>query len=141
MSTESGIFERRFQNQFDDLVRVVDEAVHFLKERGMANQAVYVANLAIEELATNIINYGYDNTGSHEILLRLDIRPKVLLLLLEDDGHEFNPLAVPEPDVQLPPDQRVPGGLGIHLVRSMVDEIEYQRSAGRNHVTVKIRYS
>ena len=139
MSNEPAIFERRFLNQFDDLGRVLDEAVQFLKERGTANQTVYVANLAIEELVTNIIKYGYDDTAAHEILLRVEIRPGILRLRLEDDGHEFNPLAAPEPDITLPAEQRVPGGLGIHLVRHLVEDIHYQRSAGRNQVTVTIR--
>jgi serine/threonine-protein kinase RsbW len=139
MSTQPCIFERRFRNQLQDLGRVMDEGIQFLEEHATAPHPAYVANLAIEELATNIIKYGYDDTAPHEILLRLEIQPRMLLLRIEDDGHEFNPLAVAEPDVTLPTEEREPGGLGIHLVRKMVDEIHYQRCAGRNQVMVKIR--
>ena len=58
--------------------------------------------------------------------------------MLEDDGHEFNPLAAPEPDVHLPAEQRVPGGLGIHLIRSLAERLHYERRDGRNRLTVKI---
>lgn len=140
MSIEPGnIFERRFQNQLDDLGRVTAEAVGFAEEKGAGPQAVYFVNLAIEELATNILKYGYDDAAAHEILLRLEIHSGTLLLMLEDDGHEFDPLAAPEPDVHLPAEERLPGGLGIHLVRKMADEIHYQRCGGRNRLTVKIR--
>jgi anti-sigma regulatory factor (Ser/Thr protein kinase) len=140
MSTEPGpVFERRFLNQFEDLSRITEEAVRFLEERGVNNRAVYLANLAIEEMTTNILKYGYDDTAVHQILLRLEIHPGTLLLLLEDDGHEFNPLAAPEPDVHLPAEQRDPGGLGIHLVRQLAEHMNYERHDGHNRLTVKIR--
>jgi serine/threonine-protein kinase RsbW len=140
MSTEPGnVFERRFYNRLDDLSRVTEEAVRFIEERGVGDRAVYVANLAIEEMATNILKYGYDDTAVHEILLRLEIHPAELRLALEDDGHEFNPLKAPEPDVNQPAEQRVPGGLGIHLIRKLAEQMNYERRGGRNRLTVRIR--
>jgi serine/threonine-protein kinase RsbW len=140
MSTEPGnIFERRFHNRLDDLNRVTEEAVRFIEERGVDGRAVYVANLTIEEMGTNILKYGYDDTAVHEILLRLEIHPDALLLVLEDDGHEFNPVNAPEPDLNRSAEGRVPGGLGIHLVRKMVEQMDYMRCGGRNRLTVRIR--
>ena len=140
MSTEpANLFERRFSNRPDDLSRVTEEAVRFIEARGVGERAVYLANLTIEEMGTNIIKYGYDDTAVHEILLRLEIHPEVLLLVLEDDGHEFNPVKAPEPDLNRPAEDRVPGGLGIHLVRKMVEQMDYMRCGGRNRLTVRIR--
>jgi anti-sigma regulatory factor (Ser/Thr protein kinase) len=132
-------FERRFPNQLDPLSRATEEAVRFLEERGVDSGGVYLANLAIEELGTNILKYAYDDAAIHEILLRLEVHPGGLLLVLEDDGREFNPLAAPEPEVDLPAEQRVPGGLGIHLVRKLAERLDYQRCGGRNRITVRIR--
>jgi len=140
MSDGAGnVFERRFHNQLGELSRVGEEAARFLEERGVGAQAAYAANLAIEELATNILKYGYDDTAVHEILLRLELRPGAVVLVLEDDGHEFNPLTAPEPDVNLPAEERVPGGLGIHLVRKLARQMNYERRAGRNRLTVWIQ--
>ena len=140
MSTEPGnVFERRFHNRLDDLSRVTEEAVRFIQERGVDGRAVYVANLTIEEMGTNILKYGYDDTAVHEILLRLEIHPETLLLVLEDDGHEFNPVNAPEPDLNRPAEDRVPGGLGIHLTRKLVAQMDYMRCGGRNRLTVRIR--
>lgn len=140
MSAEPGqVFEKRFPNRLEDLGQATAEAVRFLKERGVGERAVYVANLTIEEMASNIVKYGYDDTAPHEIRLRLEIEPGALLLALEDDGHEFNPLEAPEPDVHRPTHQREPGGLGIHLVRRLVHQMQYQRCKGRNHLRVRIR--
>ena len=140
MSTEPGdVFERRFYNRLDDLSRVTEDAVRFIEGRGVGDRAVYLANLAIEEMATNILKYGYDDTAVHDIRLRLDIHPTELRLVLEDDGHEFNPLKAPEPNVNRPVEERDPGGLGIHLVRKLVEHMGYERCGGRNRLTVRIR--
>ncbi len=132
------VFERRFPNQLHDLNSVTGEALRFLEENAIGGHALYVANLAIEEMGTNLVKYAYDDTAKHEILLRLEIHPKSLLVILEDDGHEFNPLTWPDPDLSLHPEQRLPGRLVIHLVRELAQEMSYFRSAGRNRVTVKI---
>jgi len=140
MSTEpTNIFERRFHNQLDDLSRVTEEAVGWMEQSGVNGRAVYMANLALEEMATNILKYGYDDTAVHEIRLRLETHPGALVLTLEDDGHEFDPLAAPEPDVHLPAEERVPGGLGIHLVRRLAEQMQYERRDRRNRLTVKIK--
>jgi len=133
------VFERRFPSRSEDLARVSGEASRFLEDAGIGGQEGYVANLAIEELATNILKYGYDDAAVHEILLRLELQPGTLRLVLEDDGHPFNPLDFPEPNIHLPAEQRMPGGLGIHLVRKMADRLDYQRCDGRNRVTVDIK--
>jgi anti-sigma regulatory factor (Ser/Thr protein kinase) len=139
MSTEPGnIFEKRFHNRLDDLSRVTEEAVRFIEERGVGNRAVYLVNLAIEEMVTNILKYGYDDTAVHEILLRLEVHPGALRLVLEDDGHEFNPMKAPVPDVNRPAEQRALGGLGIHLIRKLVEQMNYERCGGRNRLTISI---
>jgi anti-sigma regulatory factor (Ser/Thr protein kinase) len=133
------VFERRFANRLDDLSRVSMETSQFLDAAGVSGQTAYVANLAIEEMATNILKYGYDDKAEHEILLRLELGPEVLSLLLEDDGHEFDPLKAPEPNLDLPVEDRMPGGLGIHLIRKMAHRVEYERRNGRNRLTVLIK--
>jgi serine/threonine-protein kinase RsbW len=135
----ANILERRFANRPEDLSRVTEEAVRFVEQRHVGERAAYVANLAIEEMGTNILKYGYDDLAVHEILLRLEVLPGALLLVLEDDGHAFNPVAAPEPDVNGPTEARVPGGLGIHLIRKLAERMDYERCDGRNRLTVRIR--
>jgi anti-sigma regulatory factor (Ser/Thr protein kinase) len=132
-------FERRFPNSLADLGQATGEAVRFIEANGLRGEAVYAANLAIEEMATNILKFGYDDTKVHEILLRVEVLPKRLLLIIEDDGHEFNPLNAPEPDVSLPAERRTPGGLGIHLVRKFAEDMRYERRDGHNRLTIAIR--
>lgn len=133
------IFERRFLNSLAELGRVTEEAVRFIEANRLRREALYAANLAIEELGTNLLKFGYDDIAAHEIFLRLEILPTQLLVILEDDGREFDPLTAPAPDVNLLAEQRAVGGLGIFLVRKFAEELRYERRGGRNRVTVAIR--
>lgn len=140
MSTEPpNVFERRFQNTLPDLGRVTEEAVGFIEANGIGAEAVYAANLVIEEMVTNTLKYGYNDGAAHEILLRVELLPQRLLLVLEDDAHEFNPLNAPKPNLHLPAEQRTPGGLGILLVRKFAEDVRYERRDGRNYLIVAIR--
>lgn len=141
MNTEpANVFETRFQNRLADLISAMEQTVQFLRQNGVSDKVTYAANLAIEELTTNILKYGYDDSAVHEILLRAEILTDHLHLIIEDDGHEFNPLLASEPDVHLPLEQRAVGGLGIHLVRKFAEEVRYERRDCRNRLTVVIRY-
>ncbi len=135
---QGNVFEKQFTNHLDNLVRVIEEAVRFLEDHGVTEKAVNLAHLAIEEMATNILKYGYDDSAIHHIVLRMQIEPGTLLIRLEDDGHEFNPLEAPPPDLNVPLEAREPGGLGIHLVRHLASHVEYQRCEGRNRLTIRI---
>lgn len=133
------LFERRFADASEDLSRVTLEAVRFLEDSKVGGHPAYVANLAIEELGTNILKYGYDDLSVHQILLQIVIDSGELRVILEDDGHPFNPLEVAVPDLQAPLEERSPGGLGLYMIRKMADHIDYERVDGRNRITVRIR--
>lgn len=131
-------WEWRFASRLEELNRVIAEAVHCLERLGAGPREVYLANLVIEELGTNILKYGFDDDDVHEVWLQVGFRQGTVQVVIEDDGHPFDPLALPEPDVHRPPEERDPGGLGIHLVRQLAGQVDYQRCNGRNRVVVRI---
>jgi serine/threonine-protein kinase RsbW len=96
-------------------------------------------NLVIEELVTNIIFYGYDDKNEHEINIHLSYKNKLLQMQIEDDGKEFNPLLVLEPEMDKTIENSKIGGLGIHFVRKIMDDISYQRSNNKNKLTLTKR--
>ncbi|HRU07721.1 MAG TPA: ATP-binding protein [Candidatus Brocadiia bacterium] len=125
-------------NSMDGLATLAKKAQAFLESCQAPPRAAYATELTLEEMVTNIIKYGYDDTLKHEILVRMAADKDFLTLVVEDDGHEFDPTAAPDPDTTKPLSERKIGGLGIHLVRSMVENMTYRREGGRNFLQVRI---
>ena len=94
-------------------------------------------HLIAEELYTNIFSYAYeDNQGDIEVILSKE--NNVINYTFIDRGVEYNPLERPDPDVTLPPESREQGGLGIFIVKSSVNEINYEYKDGQNILSMKI---
>lgn len=86
--------------------------------------------LALEELVANVFEHG----GGGEVVLRMVCDGRKLAAEVVDSGPPFDPLAADAPDVQAGIDERPPGGLGVFLVKSLMDRVHYRRSEGHNHV-------
>jgi len=110
----------------------------FLDQHAVPREAIFRINLAIEEIVTNIIKYGYDDTAPHAITVFLTLLPDTIRLRLEDDGHPFDPLQAPEPDIHASLDKRQVGGLGLLLVREIVGRIAYRRENDANILEMDI---
>lgn len=117
----------------------------FVQEIGEALHAdssqLSAINLAVEEAVVNSIMYAYPE-GEHgyvELAAQWDAAGHELAFVLQDQGVAFDPLAQPEADTTLPLEERQPGGLGILLVREIMDDVSYQRSDGKNILTMKKR--
>lgn len=96
-------------------------------EMGAEEAAVSEMVIAANEAVTNIIIHGYgESVGDITVELLVDATGLTVLLL--DEAPEFDPTAVPTPDTSLPPLQRRPGGLGVHMMRQFVDSITYERT-------------
>lgn len=132
-------FAQTIKNNIEALGRLNNDLEAFLKAHPLPENAHYALNLALEEMLTNIIKYGYDDRSEHLIAVRIDIDQAHVRLTLEDDGHPFNPLTVAEPERQHVLHHRPIGGLGIFLVRSLVDKMTYQRRAGKNILAITIK--
>ena len=111
----------------------------FCAQHGLPPAVRDDVNLALDEVVANVILHGFADSAEHNIIVRLCIDPGIVSVSVEDEGLPFNPLQTPEPDLALPIEQRPIGGLGIHLVRNIMDELEYQRLEGRNCLVMKKR--
>ena len=137
----SGNLSLRIRTQLEELRRV-DEAVEkFGEEESWPPDLLIQVKLTLEELAINVVNYGHDDDGDHEMEITLTSEADKLTIELSDDGRAFNPLAdAPDPDLDAALEDRRVGGLGVHMVRSFMDELHYRRDEGKNHLTlVKLR--
>ncbi len=93
-------------------------------------------NVVFEELLNNIVTYAYSDDDEHAIEVRMGLAGKRLTVTITDDGVPFNPLSAEAPDLDAPLEEREIGGLGIHLVRSLIDDVTYQRRIGKNVMTL-----
>lgn len=113
-----------------------------LKRFGCSPEEIFKLLIAAEELYINISSYAYpERTGEAEIKLQLLQAPKRVCITFTDQGIPYNPLERMAPDTTLPVDERGIGGLGIHMVRTSMDHVQYEFKDGCNIITVeKILY-
>lgn len=132
-------FELAIENNMDRMGEVAEAAESFLLESGVTQQTVFKVLLAIEELVTNSIKYAYDDPGLHKINISIslqgDNRNRIELFIV-DDGHPFDPADAPVPDLDIAPEDREIGGLGLHLVRQISQGLQYTRINNQNTVHV-----
>jgi len=96
----------------------------------LSEEQKYLLRLAIEEIATNIIKYGYDSGSYGVIQLGCSCTDGVLRVAIRDQGRPFDPHEVPAPDLCESLEQRVVGGLGVFLVRELADDLSYSHDTG-----------
>ena len=104
---------------------------------GLSENCLFEINLCLDELFTNIVSYGFDDDRHHLIQFTLQLDGDVLVLDVEDGGIPFNPLDKKESRVPFDQKNIKIGGLGIHIVKKLTNDICYQRSRGKNHLTLK----
>lgn len=119
---------------------VTDFVDAFLEEIDCPMKKQMQIDLAVDEVFTNICSYAYGN-GEGEACIRIGCEedPRAVMITFADSGLPFNPLTQEEPDTTLPIDERLPGGLGIFLVRKMMDEVLYEYRSGKNILHIRKR--
>ena len=131
----------RIKAEHDELDRVVSVVEDLGREEDWPGDLLYRATLSIEEMALNIIDHGYaDETAGRGIDIVVDSGSDALVIEIKDDGPPFDPLSdAPSPDLEASIEDRAVGGLGVHLVRAMMDELSYRRDQGKNCMTLVAR--
>ena len=93
-------------------------------------------NLALEEAISNVIFYAFDDEKEHDIKIVLSLENKTLTIKIIDDGKPFDPTARQQPDISLPAEDRPIGGLGIFLIKKMMNNVTYTRHNNLNTLTL-----
>ena len=129
----------KIPNDLNTLSGIAVAATEFLESKGASREVIFAANLAIEEMVSNTIKYGYSDDLQHQIEIQLALSTNVLEIEIRDDGRPFDPFANPPPNPAPPGDKRKAGGLGIHFVRNILDGFNYMRREGQNVVRLTKR--
>lgn len=110
-----------------------------LDNHGLVGEVVHDVLLIAEEVVCNAMDHGFSPLAEHEIVVDIGVDGPHLCLRFSDDGAPFDPLAHPDPDLDVDIAERPVGGLGVHLIRELAESVEYRREEGRNHLSVVLR--
>jgi anti-anti-sigma factor len=130
------ILKLTIKNEMSELSGLYESVNQFLGKHQVPYRSGYAANLALEELAVNVIRYAYVDDDEHTIDVGLGVINEQIILEIRDSGRPFDPREAPprDPDV----DDPEVGGLGLALVLDLVDSLTYRREDEKNHVQVCI---
>jgi len=121
-------------SELDTLCQNVEK---YGKKIGLSKKFIFEINLALDELFTNIISYGYEDNGEHIIKITITPNNEELCICIEDDGVAFNPSEFESGEIACSVENCRIGGLGIHIIKKLMDEICYQRCGSKNVLTLK----
>lgn len=128
----NNLIEIRLKNDLAEIEKVSKVIEELGESHNLSMKVVMDMNLAADEIITNIISYGYDDSNEHIIIVRIFFKENYILAEIEDDAKLFNPLSLPEADTSTSIEEKSIGGLGIHLVRNLMDKLEYRNTGNKN---------
>jgi sigma-B regulation protein RsbU (phosphoserine phosphatase) len=135
------VFRQTMLNRLAVIPMIQIAFERYMAQWERAKPLIPTLNMALDDLLNNVVQYAFPNDPTeHTIEVEGEVRDEYVALTITDDGIPFNPLTVATPDLSLLLHEREIGGLGIHLVRSMFDEVTYHRNVGRNVLTVKKKF-
>ncbi len=116
-----------------ELARMHAALETFAGQAGLPDDALFHLNLALDELVTNTISYGFGGCDDPRIDIAIRSGPDRIAVVVRDNGTPFDPFSeAPEPDLDTPLAARRIGGLGVHLVKQFMDRVSYRRKGGQN---------
>jgi serine/threonine-protein kinase RsbW len=130
--------ELTLRNNPADISVVRSALDHFGAEERIPGKVLIEMQVVLDEIVSNVIKYAWPEGGSHEFLVRLTIDDTTVGVEVVDDGQAYDPRDAPVPASS--GRRRPPGGLGVHLIKQLVDFVEYERVDEHNRVSLRKRF-
>lgn len=137
---EDGMRKLTVGANLSNLDRVLEFIRQIVKDMKAPEETVNSVCFAVDEMFTNIASYAYPDRRGEAVIIGDMTNEDKIIIHIEDEGIPYNPLEKENPDVELPVESREIGGLGIYLVKNMVDEMKYCYEEGRNKLTLVISW-
>ena len=128
-----------FDASFDTLDEIREFVGEVARQGGFSDKEIYSIQLAADEASSNIIEHAYAGVGNGKIEIDCSISETELKIVMRDHGRSFDPSTVPEPNVKADLSERKIGGLGMYLMRKLMDEVSYKSSADAGNVLTMIK--
>lgn len=130
----------RFPGRFESLDKIREFVVQAARQAGFDESATYAVELSVDEACTNIIEHAYGGEGRGDLDCSVEITDQDLIIVLHDQGEPFNPDAIPIPNHSVPLEELKPRGVGLFLIRKMMDEVQFEFTPDRGNIlTMKKR--
>jgi serine/threonine-protein kinase RsbW len=129
------------RNDVADLAALTSAMERVGAEHGMPDKSLFQLQVALDEIVSNVIKYGWPEGGTHEIEIRITARSEGVEVEIVDDGRMFDPRDAPKRDKPLPGQRPRPGGVGVQMTRELVDRIDYARIGNRNCTSLTKLYA
>jgi anti-sigma regulatory factor (Ser/Thr protein kinase) len=120
-----------------ELTKLEGFTADFAQKSGLSDKDLFALQIIVEELVTNVIDYGGVPAAEHAATVDLAVQNGVLSIVITDRGKEYNPLLRNDPDVTLPAEERPIGGLGVHFCKKLTETQDYVRRDGCNVLTLR----
>ncbi|MXZ54801.1 MAG: ATP-binding protein [Gammaproteobacteria bacterium] len=125
----------QLENRLEEFQRFESAFMDFARFQNLNDEVIYAIQLSVDELFTNIVSYGYDDSETHIVKFVIDVTQEEVRIEIVDDAKPFNPLDdAPDVNLDLSVEERKIGGVGIHLVKSLMSEVTYVRDGDYNRL-------
>ena len=128
-----------FDANFDNLDEIRDFVGEVARQGGFSDKEIYSIQLAADEASSNIIEHAYAGVGDGRIEIDCNISETELKIVMRDHGKSFDPTTVPEPNIKADLSKRKIGGLGMYLMRKLMDEVSYESFPETGNVLTMIK--
>jgi anti-anti-sigma factor len=135
-SGRQNLADKVFPARLDQLCSIAEFITTAARQRHMGERDVFAVQMAVDEAVTNIMTHGYADQPDGNLHLACWQEGDDLVIEIRDRGRPFDPDEVPEPDLHTPLEDRQEGGLGIFLMRRMMDRVEFTREGDDNVLTM-----
>ncbi len=130
--------------QYEHIKQICEFITVGAKQAGLDDHTIFQVELACDEACTNIIEHAYEGEGKGDIIATWEASPHTFTITLHDNGRGFDPDAVKDPAFVKPdsnpnPDELKVGGLGIHFMRNLMDEIRYQFDGTQGNTLIMVK--
>lgn len=131
--------ERTFVASLDTIPAMIEFVASTAETFGVHPKRVMHLELAVEEATANICSYAYEIPPG-EVTIKISREPELFRIELIDSGVPFDPMAMETPDLKAELESRQVGGLGVFLIRRMLDDVHYSRNGAKNILSLAVRY-
>lgn len=128
-----------FPARFEFLDEIRDAVAEIARGGGFSEKTIYSLQLAADEAASNIIEHAYEGITTAKLYMTCDMKGDEIIITMRDTGKSFNPTAVREPNLSADLSERQIGGLGVYLMRKLMDTVHYESSKSGNLLTMTKR--